>query len=231
MDEVNQTKVGVDNKREALNAISGGFVIRLFTAAFLLTVATLGGLIWYTWNSYEQFKTGQIRNFRTVELDGVIVHLDEVLTMSARMAAATGDLDWEERYRVFEPRLDAAINEAMGLWPDVFISEAVSQTNLANIKLVDMENRAFDFVREGDEEAARQVLYSDSYEEQKQIYSDGMEQVSGSMRQNVLAEIAKQRGKALTTISFLVVLVVLTVAVWLYSMFILKRYLSNEADV
>jgi hypothetical protein len=230
MDEDKQIETAGGSGDKITNSVSSGFVVRLFTAAFLLTVVTLGGLIWYTWRSYEQFKTGQIRNFRTVELNGVIVHFDEVLTMSARMAAATGDLEWEERYRGFEPRLDAAINEAMGLWPDVFISEAVSQTNLANIKLVDMENKSFDFVREGNEEAALEVLYSDAYEEQKRIYSDGMDQLTASMRQNVLAEIARQRGKALTTVSFLIVLVILTMAVWLYSMFILRRYLSGEKD-
>jgi hypothetical protein len=228
MDEDNQVETAGRGGGKIVNSVSGVFVFRLFSVVFFLTVVTLGGLVWYTWRSYEQFKMGQIRNFRTVELNGVIVHLDEVLTMSARMAAATGDLEWEERYRGFEPRLDAAINEAMGLWPDVFISEAVSQTNMANIKLVDMENKSFDFVREGDEGAALDVLYSDAYEEQKRIYSDGMKQVTESMRQNVLAEIARQRGKALTTVSFLIVLVIFTMAVWLYSLFILRRYLGGE---
>jgi CHASE3 domain sensor protein len=150
--------------------------------------------------------------------------------MSARMAASTGNLEWEERYREFEPLLDSRITEAMSLWPDVFISEAVSQTNLANIKLVEMENKAFDFVREGNDEAAREVLYSEAYEEQKRIYSEGMEHVTTSMRQNVLSEIARQRGKALTTISFLGLLVILTLVVWFYSMFILRRYLSGHTE-
>ena len=44
-----------------------------------------------------------------------IVHLDEVLTMAARMAAATGDMAWEERYRSAEPNLGAAIEEAIRL--------------------------------------------------------------------------------------------------------------------
>ena len=231
MVEASQIETGGVGRNNSANSVSSGFVVRLFTAAFLLTVVTLGGLIWYTWRSYEEFKTGQPRNFKTVELTGSIIHLDEVLTMSARMAASTGDLKWEDRYREFEPLLDSRINEAMVLWPDVFISEAVSQTNLANIKLVDMENKAFDLVREGNKEAAQEILYSEAYEEQKEIYSDGMDQVTASMRQNVLSEIAGQRGKALTTISFLVVLVILTMAVWLYSMFILRRYMGGEKSI
>ncbi|MHC4757388.1 MAG: hypothetical protein ACYTE8_01905 [Planctomycetota bacterium] len=229
MEELKQFETSGEGTVKESNSVSSGFVVRMFTAAFLLTVVTLFGLIWHTWRSYEQFKSGQMRNFRTVQLNGVIVHLDEVLTMSARMSAESGDQEWEERYRVFEPQLDAAIHEAMELWPDVFISEAVSQTNLANIKLVDMENRAFDFVRLGDEESAREILYSDAYEEQKRIYSDGMERVTTSMNEQVLAEIARQRGNALTTVTFLVVLVVLTMAVWIYSMYILNRYINKES--
>ena len=229
MNLTNEVDTSGESKKKDNNTVSSGFVVRLFTATFLLTVVTLCGLIWYTWQSYEEFKTGQQRNFKTVELTGSIIHLDEVLTMSARMAASTGNLEWEKRYREFEPLLDSRINEAMELWPNVFISEAVSQTNLANIKLVEMENTAFDFVREGNNESAHEVLYSDAYEEQKRIYSEGVEQVTASMRQNVLSEIARQRGKALTTISFLVLLVILTVGVWFYSMFILRCYLSGQA--
>jgi CHASE3 domain sensor protein len=231
MEELKQVGMGGGGTGKQSNSVSSGFVVRMFTAAFLLTVVTLFGLIWHTWRSYEQFKSGQMRNFRTVQLNGVIVHLDEVLTMSARMSSESGDSKWEDRYRVFEPQLDAAIHEAMELWPNVFISEAVSQTNLANIKLVDMENRAFDFVRAGDDDAAQEILYSDAYEEQKRIYSDGMEQVTTSMNEHVLTEIARQRGNALTTVTFLVILVILTMGVWIYSMYILNRYINKKASV
>jgi CHASE3 domain sensor protein len=147
--------------------------------------------------------------------------------MSARMTAATGDLQWERRYRVFEPKLDAAIQEAMGLWPEVFISEAVSQTNLANIKLVDMENKAFDSVRQGDLDSATNILYSAEYEKQKKIYSSGMQQVTDSMQQRVHADVSRQKRIAITIIVLLVVLLVLALVVWLYALRTLNRYVVN----
>ncbi len=75
---------------------------------------------WTVWNSYEENKITKERNSTIEELRSVIIYLDEVLTMSARMAAATGDLRWEKRYRRFEPKLDAAIKEAMKLAPEAF---------------------------------------------------------------------------------------------------------------
>jgi len=111
---------------------------------------------------------------RLLQLRGMIVHMDEVLTMSARMAAASGDLRWEERYRRFEPKLDAAIKEAVAIAPEVQSAEAAATTDAANIALVEMENRAFDLVRRGRADEARAVLFSDEYETQKQVYAKGM---------------------------------------------------------
>ena len=95
--------------------------------------------------------------------------------MSARMAAATGDLQWERRYRSFESKLDAAIKESMTITSKTFISKAVEQTN---IKLVTMENKAFDLVRQGNLESATKLLYSQEYEKQQRIYSQSMKQAA-----------------------------------------------------
>ncbi len=62
--------------------------------------------------TFEEISTEELRLQRLI---GTIVHLDEVLTMSARMAAQTGDAAWEARYRRFEPRLEQAITEAKQL--------------------------------------------------------------------------------------------------------------------
>ena len=92
-----------------------GFPARLLTAALVLTGAILVATVWLAVDSYRDIATVKLRDPRIQELSGTIVHLDEVLTMSARMAAATGNPYWEQRYRRFEPQLDAAIKEAMEL--------------------------------------------------------------------------------------------------------------------
>ena len=72
-------------------------------------------------------------------LRGTITHLDEVLTMSARMAASTGSVEWEERYSKFEPKLNLAIKEAISLSGFYHDLQSVNKTDVANIKLVKME--------------------------------------------------------------------------------------------
>ena len=109
--------------------------------------------------------------FQAQELRGRIIHLDEVLTMSARMAVTTGDPKWERPYRQFEGELDAAIQSAIALVPDTGSTE---QTDAANVALIGMEDRAFELVRLGELAAARAILFGEEYARQKAIYAEGM---------------------------------------------------------
>ena len=122
---------------------------RLFTLAVVITVLTFG---WFSWTEFSAYRFVFVRQpviQHLEELRGQILLFDEVLTMSARMAAATGDVQWEARYRRFDPQLDQALKEAGRLAPAVAGSQAAVQTDAANTKLVSMENRAFDLVRQG----------------------------------------------------------------------------------
>src|SRR5688572_7273503 len=144
--------------------------IKLFILAFVFTGAALAWLGWSTYGLFADDSVIKGQIWRTEELRGTIVHLDEVLTMSARMAAATGDPQWESRYRRFEPQLDDAIKEILKLAP----SERLAQTYVANMRLVEMENHAFTLVRDGKTAEARAILSSQQYEMQKGIYALGM---------------------------------------------------------
>ncbi len=120
---------------------SGGRPLFFLAIAIVITVAALGWLSWTIYDTYSFASSAMERGFRIEELRGVIIHDDEVLTMSARMATATGDPMWEARYRSFEPELDGAIKEAGALDPGAAASDAAAQTDAANIKLVALENQ------------------------------------------------------------------------------------------
>ncbi len=87
--------------------------IRPLSIAWLITLVALVAFLWCAYDSYQRFAKTAQQNLRIQELRGRIIHLDEVLTMSARMCALTGDPSWEARYRRFEPQLDDAIKEAL----------------------------------------------------------------------------------------------------------------------
>jgi signal transduction histidine kinase/CheY-like chemotaxis protein len=159
----------------------GRFPMRFLTAAVILTGIALG---WMSWASYSSFQVGEETNrqiFRIEHLRDTIIQLDEVLTMSARMAAATGEPTWENRYRTFETPLDSAIKNAVHTLPPKYFGETPHIIDQANRKLVKMENEAFDLVRRHRVDEARAVLYSDEYETQKQIYAQGMKKLAEAL--------------------------------------------------
>ncbi len=199
-----------------------------FVVIMFITLALFLGLGWGSLRSYKDIKTIQERDFRLQKLVGIIIHLDEVLTMSARMGAETGNLQWEERYLGFEPQLDAAIKEAKRLVPETFMSKAATQTDVANIKLVTMEKQAFELVRQGEYEVASALLFSGEYEEQKQIYAEGMKQITASM-QMAVKDVLKQyhRHAYLTIIAILITLPSLFFA-WMYVLLMMKNYIVER---
>ena len=145
------------------------FPLRGLTAAIavtLLLLAVVGVKIWTGHGKTEKLMSTQLR---TQSLIDEIIYLDEVLTMSARMGAATGQPQWEERYLSFEPKLDATIKEVIKLIPQ---ADSLEKVDAANIRLVELEKEAFGLVRDGRRDEAVDLLFSGEYESNKQIYAD-----------------------------------------------------------
>lgn len=91
---------------------------QLVTATAFLTVIAFSTSSYMTWQTYRNFARVVQQEFRLRSLSDRITYLDEVLTMSAQMNAATGDQRWEQRYRQFEPKLEAALCESMQIAPE-----------------------------------------------------------------------------------------------------------------
>ena len=185
---------------------------------------------WFGWIIFDErrdAKMFQDESLRIEELRGVIVHLDEVLTMSARMAAATGDPKWEERYRRFEPQLDAAIKETTELGTTLHDIKATTMTDEANIKLVEMESRAFALIRARRKEEAQAALFSPEYEAQKTIYAEGIKSFNSQIRREV--DERERQDKRIDFRSMIGALVVLAIsfAAWLSVVRGLQRWRTD----
>ena len=103
-----------------------------------------------------------------------IRHLDEVLTSSARLAANPGDQKWTEQYYFNEPKLDSAIKKAISIEPSDEAQKKLLMVDSANIKLMDLEHRALDLVKIGDQDAAVRLLNGIEYEQEKDKYAKGL---------------------------------------------------------
>ncbi len=159
-----------------LHLILTGIAITLgvFSAAVIGIRHIAGGV--------ELLASRDLENTRHV---AEIVFYDEVLTMSARLAAATGERAWIDRYHAFEPKLLATIERSQSLAPDAYALAATDETSLANEALVAMELEAFNLVRQGQREAAYELLSSPEYLHKKSVYTAGMEAAESAITRSV----------------------------------------------
>ena len=104
-----------------------------------------------------------------------IRYYDEVLTSSARLAAATGDRRYERRYQKRAPELDAVIEEVLLVADSPRATAAINQTGAANRALIKLDERSFRLDNEGRQNKALALLSSPAYLEQKEAYVEGLE--------------------------------------------------------
>jgi uncharacterized membrane protein YdbT with pleckstrin-like domain len=195
--------------------------IQFLSVAWLITVLVLVGFVWKAYDSHRRFEETAHRSVEIQGLRGQIIYLDEVLTMSARMAAATGDPRWETRYREFQPQLDLALVEAQLVVPD---AQATAQTEAANIALVEMEDRAFDLIREDKLAEARDVLFSEEYEAQKAIYAEGMLGLGRQLEEAVASTLREQERRIVAQLVVGVMAILLLLVAWVVVHHLCKKY-------
>jgi PAS domain S-box-containing protein len=191
----------------------------------------LMGLGWQIWQSYLDHKWTQKQAFPIQALKDQIIHFDEVLTMSANMSAATGEPQWEQRYRQFEPRLDVAIKTLERLLPGTFNSGAAIQTDEANVKLVEMENQAFELVGRKRLDEAQATLSSDDYREQKKLYSDGMERIAADLEDHITGDLESHRKSALIAVVSVLLGLPFLALLWVWVLQNMRRNLMERDQV
>ncbi len=188
---------------------------RAIGLALVLTSAMFIALGLQIWQSYSDLTTTLASDFQLKELQGKIVHYDEVLTMSARMGAATGQLKWEYRYNEYAPKLDVAIKQASKIAPEVFISQAAKQTDQANVKLVAIEKHAFELIRNGKTEEASALLFSSEYTQQKLLYAEGMEHVLKRLQLRSQTNLTRHRKNLYRAVAMVIFSLPVVLFIWL----------------
>ena len=210
-----------------------GFPLRLFAATFAISVlaAVVGAGL--SWQLNHRFDEVRARDNQLKDYISQVRLFDEVLTMSARMAAATGNSSYKDRYDKYDAELDALIKttaRALGLSE---VRQFVEQTDEANRTLVEMERRAFALASEGQRTEATALLVSDEYLKWKRVYAGGLERTVAWQR-DVIATEQRRLGYlligVLTASSGIVVVLLLT---WYFALHAGRRWgqerLESEA--
>ena len=144
----------------------------------LAAMMVLGLLIWFACSGAalrREMRLETARAVRVAELRGTISYLNEWLTMSARLAALSGQARWVDRYNEAGPRLDAAIAEALALATPEVRAELGRTTDEANHDLIRMERTSIARAAAGDRGGAISLLDSPEFAYLEATYAAGLD--------------------------------------------------------
>lgn len=199
----------------------------VITIAVIISMMLVASVGWNVWNMSNSFRSVVTTEFKLQSLSGQIIHLDEVLTMSARMAASTGDLQWQQRYQKFEPELDTVIQQVLKLAPEAYANSG-EKTDAANIKLVQMEQQAFQLVRQKKAKEALDLLFSQEYNSQKEIYADGMSKLTTALEKRITYNLENYRLSLFWSSLFSIVSFPILVSAWLAILGLVRWYIQRQ---
>lgn len=199
--------------------------MKVLTVGLMLSVILLpllGSLVWSMYQSLSRIATDELNLQR---IAGRVTHLNEALTMYARLAAATGDPRWEQHYRKLEPELDSAIAAVAMLGREEYERNYVAQTKLAYTKLIEMESLAFALVRQGRQKEASGLLFGNEYDKQKALYSQGITKMTEAVDARIAREIASFRKRIWHTGFLEITSLIILLAAWLGVSLVVKRHM------
>jgi signal transduction histidine kinase/CheY-like chemotaxis protein len=155
----------------------------VFILAVVVTLAFLILPSWNAWRFYTASEDLSAQENTLQNLIGTITHLSEALAMSARMAAVTGEFQWEQRYRKARPDLQIAIEDVTRLAPAY--TATAERTAAADRNLFAMDSRVFDLVRKGRRREAEALLASPEYSENRRAYAQGIAVLIAAVEQEM----------------------------------------------
>jgi twitching motility protein PilJ len=162
------------------------------------------------------------QQFQLQSLSNQVIYWDEVLTMSARLGASTGDPRWQARYDQSVPELDQTLQDLQQLAPKAYTS--IQETNISNTRrLVALERQAFILSKQGKPKEALALLLGSEYENQKKIYSQGIQKTQEVVRSQV--DTARFR-----SFLFLGIILPTLLGTWVVSLSLIQAY-SREQEL
>jgi twitching motility protein PilJ len=201
-------------------------LVETIGVSLLLSLGLFGILGWNMWTIYRGFKGTVTKEFRLQKLSDKTTYLDEVLTMSAYMAASSGNRKWIERYQRYEPELTEVIEELIRI--DPAIASDFAQTKTANDKLVEYETGAFELLRQGKKQQADKLLFGSDYAEQKQIYARGVEKTLARLQANVAARLQSYERSLFWSVIAVGASLPLIGLAWLVTLWAVRTYIRER---
>jgi methyl-accepting chemotaxis protein PixJ len=159
-----------------------------FLPAVALTIILVGALTIERYKMQQALVASASKQAAAERHIGEVIYFDELLTMSARLAAATGGKEWISRYDEGVPKMTAALSALDALAPADIAKRLKDSTSTANDELIKIETAVFEKIKSGDLPGA-QALFNSTYDQHKAVLTKG----SDAFNAELLESIAQKR--------------------------------------
>ncbi len=204
------------------------FPAKLLSIAIILSLISI---LWGIWNGYHSHRTltnDVHESVRTKNLTDKIMEQDSMLTYAATMAARTGQTKWEEKYNEHVIILDKIMATIKEEYKGLNLQH-IDATDIANHKLIEMETETFKHVNQRELAEAQNIITSEAYLENKQVYAKGMrkflQQINGNTHKDFFALARSMYYALYPTIAALIFLIV----VWFFALRSVRQW-QNELE-
>jgi len=206
-----------------------GFPFRLFALAFVcgIVAALIGPVL--LWQQHQRMGEMVAKDITITKNVGRIMLLDEALTMSASMAAATGDRGYERRYDHLDPQLTTVIHEVRASLPQNEIASFINETDAANTALVKMERQVFALSRVGRQQEAKALLASNEYSSLKVAYAVGVRKIVEAVDALIESDNRKANYILLSFVAVSVLSALVLTLTWLFAVKSAKSWVEERA--
>ncbi len=162
-------------------------VLGIVIALSCVAVMVLG------WSAYRVNSGTRTFRDRAMRLNALkdIVRMDAGLTMSVRLAAATGEKRWRQDYHAYKEQLAVMLNELKSLAETEEAQRAVRKIDAANEAILKIEGESLAM---GHREEAFWLVTSSEYDQREKEYHDGVHILMESLESDVRAQ--SERGQS-----------------------------------
>lgn len=184
----------MSENKEGLTVKPGArFPALYFSAALVASAASLFLMFSNSRGIYEA--TGELhdRHYRLLNAAGSLIILDSRLSMTASLAASTGEAFYEREYERLAPELDASIKKLSRLTGAAEGSPRMAEINKTSLQLEDLEHRALRLGRAGKKGAASALLAGNEYQDHKKTYARAISELLKEFEAALLVEGAASR--------------------------------------
>jgi methyl-accepting chemotaxis protein PixJ len=232
----NQTQIQFEPEQRTNKSLTPLQRVREFVRNNLVGTITLtigGSLLltgtstWNMWNIYSGFQSTVTKQVELQKNNGKIAHIGEVLGLSAKLSASTGDPQWEKNYHQLEPELDRLIKDVLANVTPAIRAEA-GKSDKDNQALVALEAQSFKLVQQGKAPEALKLLMGQEYTSIESSYIKANDLVLGMIEKSISQQLKDYEQQLLIAILIAGGTLPILIASWILVLSAVRDYIRDR---